>query len=184
LDLRGKSYRVGGWRRLHNEELHDLYCSENVMWVIKSRRVGCVGHVERMGWRGGTYRVLVGKHDRLKPLGIIRRRWKHDIKINLKEILYYEIILIKFNSLKHSTLEDSFSAVGIGYSVPVRHSTLEGSFSANDISYCVPIKHSTLEGSFSAVSICYSLPIKHSTLEGSFSALAICYSVPVKHTSL
>jgi hypothetical protein len=57
------------------------------MWEIKSRRVGWVGHVERMGWRGGSYRVLVGKHDGMKPRGIIRLRWKDDIKINLKEIL-------------------------------------------------------------------------------------------------
>ena len=61
---------------------------------------------------------MVGKRDGMRPLGIIRHRWKDDIEINLKEILYCGIILIKFNSVKHSTLEGSFSAVGICYSVP------------------------------------------------------------------
>jgi hypothetical protein len=54
----------------------------------------------------------------MRLLGIIRRRWKNDIKINFKEILYYGIILIKFNCVKHSTLEGSFIAVGICYPVP------------------------------------------------------------------
>ena len=52
---------TGEWRRLHNEELNDLYCSPNIVRVIKSRRMRWVGHVARMGEERGVYRVLVGK---------------------------------------------------------------------------------------------------------------------------
>ena len=49
---------TGEWRKLHNEELNDLYCSPNLVWVIKSRRMRLAGHVARVGeWRG-VYRVL------------------------------------------------------------------------------------------------------------------------------
>jgi len=49
------------WRNLHNEELNDLYCSPNIVRVIKSRRMRWAEHVVRMGERRGVYRVLVGK---------------------------------------------------------------------------------------------------------------------------
>jgi len=52
---------TGEWRRLHNEELNDLYCSPNIVRVIKSRRMRWAGHVARMGEERGVYRVLVGK---------------------------------------------------------------------------------------------------------------------------
>jgi hypothetical protein len=51
------------WRRLHKEELYDLYCSLSITRVIKSRRIRCVGHVPCLGERRGTYRILVGKCD-------------------------------------------------------------------------------------------------------------------------
>jgi hypothetical protein len=51
----------GEWRKLHNEELNDLYSSPDIVWVIKSRRMRWVGHVAHMGERKGIYRVLVGK---------------------------------------------------------------------------------------------------------------------------
>ena len=51
---------TGEWRRLHNEELNDLYCSPNIVRVIKLRRMRWVGHVARMGEESGVYRVLVG----------------------------------------------------------------------------------------------------------------------------
>ena len=51
---------TGEWRKLHNEELNDLYASPNIVRVIKSRRMRWVGHVARMGERRGVYRVLVG----------------------------------------------------------------------------------------------------------------------------
>jgi len=49
------------WRKLHNEEINDLYCSPNIVRVIKSRRMRWAGHVARMGERGGACRILVGK---------------------------------------------------------------------------------------------------------------------------
>ena len=52
---------TGEWRKLHNEELNDLYCSPNIVQVIKSRRMRWAGHLERMRERRGVYRVLVGK---------------------------------------------------------------------------------------------------------------------------
>ena len=52
---------TGEWRRLHNVELNDLYCSPNIVRVIKSRRMRWAGHVARMGEERGVYRVLVGK---------------------------------------------------------------------------------------------------------------------------
>ena len=54
---------TGEWRRLHNEELNDLYSSPNIVRVLKSRRMRWAGHVARMGEEKGVYRVLVGKPD-------------------------------------------------------------------------------------------------------------------------
>jgi len=59
---------TGQWKRVHNEELNDQYCSPNIIWVIKPRIIRWVGHVARMGaWRG-SYRVLVGKGEGKRPL--------------------------------------------------------------------------------------------------------------------
>ena len=55
---------TGEWRKLHNEELNDLYCSTSIVRVIKSRTVIWAGHVARIGDRRGVYRVLVGKSER------------------------------------------------------------------------------------------------------------------------
>jgi hypothetical protein len=52
---------TGEWRRLRNEKFNDLYCVPNIVRVIKSRRMGWIGHVARMGERRGIYRVLVGE---------------------------------------------------------------------------------------------------------------------------
>ena len=66
---------TGEWRKLHNEELNDLYCSPNIVRMIKSRRKRWAGHVARMGERRGVYRVLVGKPEGKRPLGRPRRRY-------------------------------------------------------------------------------------------------------------
>ena len=71
------------WRKLHNEELNDLYCKPNVVRVIKSRRMRWAGHVARMWNRRGVYRVLVGKHEGKRPLGRPSRRWEDNIKMDL-----------------------------------------------------------------------------------------------------
>ena len=74
------------WRKLHNEELNDLYCSPNIFRVIKSRRMRWAGHVARMGERRGVYRVLVGVPEGKRPLGRPRHRLEDNIKMNLQEV--------------------------------------------------------------------------------------------------
>ena len=74
------------WRRLHNEELSDLYSSPNIVRVIKSRRMRWAGHVARMGEERGVYRVLVGKPEGKRPLGRPRRRWVDNIRMDLQEV--------------------------------------------------------------------------------------------------
>jgi hypothetical protein len=64
---------TGGWRKLHNEELHGLYSSPSI--VIKARRMRWVGHVACMGVVRGAYNILVGKPEERRPLGRPRRRW-------------------------------------------------------------------------------------------------------------
>jgi hypothetical protein len=77
---------TGEWRRLHNEELNDLYSSPNIIRVIKSRRVRLEGHVARMGERKGAYRILVGRAEGRRPLGRPRQRWEDNIKMDLQEV--------------------------------------------------------------------------------------------------
>jgi hypothetical protein len=62
------------WRKLHNEELNDLYSLPNIVRVVKSRRMRWAGHVARIGEDRGVYRVLVGKPEGKRPLGRPRRR--------------------------------------------------------------------------------------------------------------
>jgi len=76
---------TGEWRKLHNEELNDLYCSPNIVRVLNSRRMRWVGHVARMGEKRGVYRYLVGKPEEKRPLGRPRRRWKDNIKTDLQK---------------------------------------------------------------------------------------------------
>jgi len=77
---------TGEWRRLHNKELNDLYCSPNIVRVIKSRRMRWVGHVARMGEERGVYRVLVGKPEGKRLLGRPRRRCVDNIRMYLQEV--------------------------------------------------------------------------------------------------
>jgi len=76
---------TGEWRRLHNEELNDLYSSPSIVRVIKSRSMRWAGHVARMSEERGVYRVLVGKPDGRRQLGRLRRRWV-DIRMDLQEV--------------------------------------------------------------------------------------------------
>ena len=74
------------WKKLHIEELNDLYCSPNIVRVIKSKRMRWAGHVARMGERRGLYRILVGKPEGKRPLGRPRCRWEDNIKMDLQEV--------------------------------------------------------------------------------------------------
>jgi hypothetical protein len=71
---------------LHNEELHILYSSPNIIRQIKSRRMRWVGHVAHMGEERNVYSVLMGKPERNKPLERPRHRWEDGIRMDLREI--------------------------------------------------------------------------------------------------
>jgi hypothetical protein len=76
----------GSWRKLHNDELHDLYSLLNIVRVIKSRRMRWAGHVAPMGEERVVYRVLVEISEVKRPLGRPRRSWEDNIKLDLREI--------------------------------------------------------------------------------------------------
>jgi hypothetical protein len=59
---------TGEWRKLHNEELHDLYSSQSIIRIIKSWRMRWAGHVARMGEKRNAYRLLVGNPEGKRPL--------------------------------------------------------------------------------------------------------------------
>jgi hypothetical protein len=77
---------TGGWRKLHNEELHNLYSSPSIIIIIKSRSMRLAGHVARMGEKRNVYRLLVGKPEGKRPLGRPRCRWMNNIKLDFVEI--------------------------------------------------------------------------------------------------
>jgi hypothetical protein len=77
---------TGELRKLHNGELHNLYSSPDINRQIKSRRMRWAGHVACTGEGRNVYRVLVGKPEGKRPLGIPRRRWEDGIKMDLREI--------------------------------------------------------------------------------------------------
>ena len=77
---------TGEWRKLHNEELNDLYSLPNMVRVVKSRRMRWTGHVARMGEDIVVHRVLVGKPEGKMPLGKPRRRWEDNIKMDLHKV--------------------------------------------------------------------------------------------------
>jgi hypothetical protein len=76
---------TGEWRKLHNEELHNLYSSPDIIRQVKLRRMRWAGHVARMGEERKVYKVLVGKPEGKRPLGRPRRRWEDGIRMDLRE---------------------------------------------------------------------------------------------------
>jgi hypothetical protein len=77
---------TGEWRKLHNEELHNLYSFPDIIRQVKSRRMRWTGHVARMGEERKVYKVLVGKPEGKRPLGRPRRRWEDGVRMDLREI--------------------------------------------------------------------------------------------------
>jgi hypothetical protein len=77
---------TGDWRKLHNEELHNLYSSPNIIEMIMSRRMRWAGHIAQMGKTRNAYRILVGKPEGKRLLGRPRRRWADNIKMDFREI--------------------------------------------------------------------------------------------------
>jgi hypothetical protein len=76
---------TGGWIKLHNEELHNLYSSPSIIRIIMSRRMRWAGHVDRMEQKRNVYRLLVGKPEENRLLGRPRRKWMDNIKMGLLE---------------------------------------------------------------------------------------------------
>jgi hypothetical protein len=76
---------VIGWRKLHNEGLHNLYSSASIIRMIKSRKMRWAEHIEYMGQRRNAYMILVGKPERKIPLGIPINRWEDNMKLDLRE---------------------------------------------------------------------------------------------------
>ena len=76
----------GEWRKLHNEELNDLYSSPNIVRVIKSRRMRWAWHVVRMEEGRGVHKVLVGKPEGKRPLERPRCGWEDNIKMDLEDV--------------------------------------------------------------------------------------------------
>jgi hypothetical protein len=74
-----------GWRKLHNEELNDLYSLPNIVRVVKSRRIRWTGYVARMGEDRGVHRMLVGKPEGKRLLERPIHRWEDNIKMDLQE---------------------------------------------------------------------------------------------------
>ena len=77
---------TGEWRKLHNEEISELYSLPNIVRVVKSKRMRWAGHVARMGEGRGVHRVLVVKPEGKGPLGRPRRRWEDNIKMDLQDV--------------------------------------------------------------------------------------------------
>jgi hypothetical protein len=66
---------IEGWRKLHNEELHNLYGSPSIIRIMKSRRMRWAGHVTRMGEKRNAYRILEGKPEEKRSIGRLRLKW-------------------------------------------------------------------------------------------------------------
>jgi hypothetical protein len=77
---------TGEWRKLHNEEVHNLYSSPDIIRQVKSRRMRWAGHVASMGEERKVYKVLVRKPEGKRPLGRSKRRWDDGIRMDLRKI--------------------------------------------------------------------------------------------------
>jgi hypothetical protein len=83
---------TGEWRKLHNEELRDLYSSPSIIRIIKSKRMRWAGHVARMGKKKrNAYRLLLGKPEGKRPLGRPKHRWVDNIRIDIGEVRWGDV---------------------------------------------------------------------------------------------
>jgi hypothetical protein len=92
---------TGELRNLHNEELHNLYSSPDIIRQVKSRRMRWAGHVARMGEEIKLYKVLVGKPEGKRPLGRPKRRWEDGIRIDLRETGLGDVDWIRLAQDRH-----------------------------------------------------------------------------------
>jgi hypothetical protein len=86
---------TGEWRKLHNEELHNLYSSPDITWHIMSRRMRWAGHVASMGEESNVYTILVEKPERKRPLGRPWRRWEVEIRMDLSGVGWGDVDWIR-----------------------------------------------------------------------------------------
>jgi hypothetical protein len=109
---------MGEWRKLHGEELRDLYSPPSVIRIIKSRRMRWAGHVARMEEMRNAYRLLAGKPEGKRPLGRPRSRWVGNIRMNLGEVGWGDVDWIgqtkdwnRWRALVNSVLKSCFWGV-------------------------------------------------------------------------
>jgi len=77
---------AGGWVRLHNEDRHNLYASQNIIKVFKSRWMRWAIHVARMGEMKNSYNILVGKLEAMRPFGIPRHRRENNVRTDRRDL--------------------------------------------------------------------------------------------------
>jgi hypothetical protein len=92
---------MGGWRKLDNEELHNLYSSPSIFRVIKSRKIKWARHVARMGQKRNVYRILVGKPEGSRLLGRPRLRREDNVKMDLREIGWGGMVCMDVAQYRH-----------------------------------------------------------------------------------
>jgi hypothetical protein len=105
----------GGWRKLHNEELHNLYSSPLIIRIIKSERMRWVGHVARMGPQKNMHTLLVGKLEGKRQLEKPRRKWADNIKMNFVEAGWVSVnwIVVAQNKNKLRALVDAVMSLQV-----------------------------------------------------------------------
>jgi hypothetical protein len=91
---------TGEWRKLHIEELHNLYSSPSIIRIMKARRMTWAGHVARMREKRNAYRLLVGKPEGRRPLRRPRRRWLDNIRMDLVEVGCGDVTIGRVCSLR------------------------------------------------------------------------------------
>jgi hypothetical protein len=77
---------ASGWRRLHNEKLHNLYAAPNIIRMIKSKKMRWVTNIARTKEKINACRILIGKSEEKRPLGRTRRSWEDNIRVDPKEV--------------------------------------------------------------------------------------------------
>jgi hypothetical protein len=86
---------TGDWRKLHNEELHNLYSSTNIIRQIKSMRMRWAGHVARIGEKRKVYKVLAVRPEGRRSLGRQMRRWEDEIRMDFRETVWGSLEWVK-----------------------------------------------------------------------------------------
>jgi hypothetical protein len=138
---------AGGWRRLHNEELHNLYVSQNIIKVIKSRRMRWAGHVACMGEMRNTYNILVGKREGKRSLARPGSRRESNVRMYIREIPpFLQYAFMAWSIVKHRddfTFKSRDSSVGIalGYGLDDRGSRVQLSAGAGNFSLHHHVQH-------------------------------------------